>query len=172
MYARFECVFVPTVKMIANRIRHYSTGRWIFLMVVGIGCAGYILPSVAINLMWYPFDLTCAFLLFAGALFPIYGVFFPELIAYFSVRRYKNETDREGKYTVLFGDSIEVRQGNVRTILEYSDIVAITHLKYTYEMKKSKNSALFVDPNGFTKGTFEEFKQFLREKCPNLTIPE
>lgn len=172
MEARFECAFAPTVKMIANRIKHYSSGRWIILMVIGIGYAAYILPSVVVNLMWYPFDLTYALLLFAGVFFPVYGVLFPELNAYFSVRRYKKEIDKEGKYTVLFGDSIEVRQGNVRTILEYSDIVAVIHLKYTYELKKSKNSAVFLDPSSFTKGTFEEFKQFLRSKCPNLIIPD
>jgi hypothetical protein len=29
-----------------------------------------------------------------------------------------------------------------------------------------------IDPNCFTKGTYEEFKQFLREKCPDLKISD
>ena len=35
-----------------------------------------------------------------------------------------------------------------------------------------KNMMLFIAVDGFTKGTFSEFKQFLREKRPDLKIPE
>ena len=35
-----------------------------------------------------------------------------------------------------------------------------------------KNMMLFVAIDSFTKGTFSEFKQFLREKRPDLKIPE
>lgn len=57
-------------------------------------------------------------------------------------------------------------------ILDYSAITAVKRLKYTYELKLDKTRAVYIVPEGFTKGTFESFNQFLREKRPDLKIPE
>ena len=157
--------------MIANRNRHYHTGQWIFLMILGVGLGAYILPTALLALA-IQFDVLWAALLVLGVLYPLYGIFYPEVSAFFSVKRYRKDSDGEGLYKITFGDVIEVSNGNIRTIMEYRDLTAVVHLQYTYELKKNKRIALFVDPNGFTKGTFEEFKQFLRAKCPDLTIPE
>ena len=171
MEPQFVCEFVPTVKMIANRIRHYSTVRWIVIMILSIGLAAYILPT-SVRVLLFGFDPQWALYLLISILYPIYGVFFPEINAFFSVRRYKKETAGTGLYRVAFGDSIELSGGKARTILEYRDIAAVVHLKHTYELKQSSKSAVFLDPGCFTKGTFEEFKEFLRTKRPDLAIPE
>ena len=167
----FICEFQPTVKMLANRNRHYSTGLWILIMIVSFGVAAYVAPS-SIGVLLFGFDLQWAIFLLISILYPIYGVFFPEITAFFSLRRYKRETDGTGLYRVAFGDSIEITAGKARTILEYRDIVAVVHLKHTYELKQSPKSAVWLDTKGFTKGTFEEFKSFLRTKRPDLAIPE
>ena len=50
--------------------------------------------------------------------------------------------------------------------------VSVRPERYSYELIKSKNERIVVEPGSFTKGTFAEFKQFLRQKRPDLLIPE
>lgn len=168
MESVFECAFTPTIKMQANRIRKYSPGRCALLLILGIGVFLYVLPSV----IWFGFDMFWTSVFLFSLAYLLYCIFFPEINAYFSVKRFKKDTSGEGIYRIAFGDRIEVWQGNIRMTWEYGEINEVFRLKYTYELKKNKHMALFVDPNGFTKGTFSEFKQFLREKYPDLTIPE
>ena len=88
------------------------------------------------------------------------------------MRNYKKDTSGNSTYKIAFGEQIEVTQGTIKATWEYSDICEVYHLKHSYELVKSKRLGLIVDPNGFTKGSFDEFKQFLREKRPDLTVPE
>jgi hypothetical protein len=60
----------------------------------------------------------------------------------------------------------------VHLTIEYRKIVRVVRLKHSYLLMTSRRTGVLLDPNGFTKGTFEEFKQFLRQKRPDLTIPE
>ena len=138
-------------------------------MVVGL----YVIRSVLLPAIFYlsfGFDPQWAFFALVGVLFPIYGVFYCQIHAYFSVRNYKKDVGTNGKTIYRFGDEIDLQQGKVRTILDYSEITVVERLKYTYELKLDNRRALYVVPECFTKGTFEEFKQFLREKCPNIKI--
>ena len=41
-----------------------------------------------------------------------------------------------------------------------------------YALFNGKRTAVLIKPEGFTEGTFEEFKVFLREKCPGIKIAE
>ncbi len=164
----FECAFTPTIRMTANRIRHYSLVQYIVLLVIGIWCCQTALPAA----IWYRFDGVWALYALFAVAYLIYGFFMPEIHAYFSVRSFRKDTNGEGVYRIAFGDAIEVRQGNMRIILDYSEITSVSHLRFSYELKRNKKAAVVVDPEGFTKGTFEEFKQFLREKRPDLIIPE
>ena len=62
--------------------------------------------------------------------------------------------------------------GNVSTY-DYDQIEKIYSLKSSYTLIFAKNSGtLILSREGFTKGTFSEFKQFLRYKRPDLKIPE
>ena len=65
-----------------------------------------------------------------------------------------------------------MRHGGVTVRLDYAQIQRVLHLKYSYELIKRKNERIVVAPGSFTKGTFAEFKQFLRQKRPDLLIPE
>ena len=84
----FVCEFVPTVKMITNRIRHYNLVRWIILMAAGLFYMHNVLFP-AIFYLSYGFDPQWAFFALIGILFPIYSLFFCQITAYFSVRQYK-----------------------------------------------------------------------------------
>ena len=171
MEPAFVCEFVPTVKMITNRIRHYNLVRWIILIVIGLyGVKSILLP--AIFYLSYGFDPQWTFFALVGILLPIYSLFYCQIAAYFSVRQYKKAYGADGRSSYRFGETIEIQEGKVRMILDYGEITAVKRLKYTYELKLDKRRAVYVVPECFTKGTFEEFKQFLHTKCPNLTIPE
>ena len=60
----------------------------------------------------------------------------------------------------------------VHITVEYRKIVRVLRLKHSYVLMIGKRNGVMLDPKGFTKGAFEEFKHFLREKRPDLTIPE
>ena len=168
----FVCEFTPTVPMVAARIRKYSEARCALLLIMGIGLFGYVLFHAIMTLIYLDFPAIWIWpILFSLALL-LYGIFFPQINAYFAVRNYKKDTSGNGTYKISFGEKIEVTQGTLRSIWEYSDIQNVYHLKYSYELAKSKRLALCLDPDGFTKGNFAEFKQFLKEKRPDLSIPE
>lgn len=71
-----------------------------------------------------------------------------------------------------FGDAVEVHEGMVHLTVEYRKIVQVVRLKHSYALMTGKRTAVLITPEGFTKGSFGEFKQFLRMKCPDLVIPE
>ncbi len=73
---------------------------------------------------------------------------------------------------ITVDDTIELHEGMMHITIEYRKIQKILHLKHSYVLMLGKRNGVIIDPNGFTKGTFAEFKQLLREKCPNLLIPE
>jgi transcriptional regulator with XRE-family HTH domain len=83
------------------------------------------------------------------------------------------KTLERGIETVIaFGETIEIHEGMVHLTIEYRKSVREVRLKHSYMLMLGKHNGVLIDPNGFTKGSFEEFKGFLREKRPDLTIPE
>ena len=169
MESVFDCDFTPTVRKSANRIRKLSPGRTILMLVLGIGIFGYIMPITVITTILY--GVQPGWILFAlfSVAYLLYGIFMPEISGYFWVRRFKKECD---SYHISFGDCIEVRQGNVRVYWEYTDIKRVVRLKYYYELQKDKHMGIMLDPDTLTGGTFEEFMQFLRGKCPDAKLCE
>ena len=73
---------------------------------------------------------------------------------------------------IRFGDQIYVEDRDSTFNLEYRKIEKVIVLKYGLFLRYAEKAHMAIDPNCFTKGTFEEFKQFLREKRPDLKIPE
>ena len=172
MEPTFICEFTPTVSMVAARIRKYSKARWAFMLIAGIGLFVYILFSAVLDTIMYGFDRTWLRLLVFSLVLLLYGIYLPQINAFFSLRSYKKDVSGKGIYKIAFGDKIEIIQGTIRVAWEYSDISKIYHLKHSYDLVKTERLSLIVDPNGFTKGNFEDFKQFLREKRPDLAVPE
>ena len=74
--------------------------------------------------------------------------------------------------TYQFGDAIRVIYNGKTMELPYRKITLVDIFADHMVLGIQKNMMLFVAVDGFTKGTFSEFKQFLREKRPDLKIPE
>ena len=74
--------------------------------------------------------------------------------------------------TISFGDTIELEEGVTRLTVHYRNIRRVVRLKRSYVLLTSRRTGVMIREDGFTKGTFPEFKQFLREKRPDLNIPE
>ena len=110
-------------------------------------------------------------LLFMGSMFTLL-YFLPDYYAWSMARNTKKQNDGAIPETAItFGDAIEAHEGMVHINVEYRKIVRVVRLKHSYVLMLGKRNGIMLDSNGFTKGSFEEFKQFLREKCPELTVP-
>ena len=73
---------------------------------------------------------------------------------------------------VTFGDNIQIYEGKVHLTIDYRKVKRVIRLKHSYCLMTSRTTGVMLREDAFTKGSFEEFKQFLREKYPHLTIPE
>ena len=111
-------------------------------------------------------------LLFMGAVFTAL-YFIPDWFAWNSLRQAKKQYDGKIPETIVtLGDVIELREGMVQYTIEYQRIIRVVHLKRSYVLMIGKRNGVMLAPDGFSKGTFEECKQFLRGKRPDLLIPE
>ena len=71
----------------------------------------------------------------------------------------------------LFGDLILSNMGDQEGY-DYSRIRKVVSLKHSYVIYIDKRVSIPVTREGFTKGDFAAFKAFLKEKRPDLKIPE
>ena len=71
----------------------------------------------------------------------------------------------------LFGDLILSNMGDQEGY-DYSRIRKVVSLKHSYVIYIDKRISIPVTRDGFTKGDFESFKAFLKEKRPDLKIPK
>lgn len=95
------------------------------------------------------------------------------------LRMRKNEKKKQAFYNgrqpdeiVRFGERIEYEYENGSQNWEYFHLTQVCSLKYSYCLHFTDQSAIMLGRETFTKGTFDEFKQFLRKKRPDLKIPD
>ena len=169
MEYKFKCDFTPTVRKSASRIRKFSPGRTILMLILAVGIFAYIMRTAVVITLLYGVQLTWMMLALFSILYLLYGIFMPEISGYFWVRRFRKGCN---SYHISFGDNIEIRQDNVLVYWEYTEINQAVRLKYHYELLKDKHLGIMLDPGTLTGGTFEEFTEFLRQKRPDLTIPD
>ena len=99
--------------------------------------------------------------------------FLPQIYGFTTLRNAKKLNDGvQPEVVITFGDTIELREGMIHITVEYHKILRVIHLKHSYMLMIGKRNGVMLDPDGFTTGTFPEFKEFLREKRPDLQIPE
>lgn len=97
----------------------------------------------------------------------------PYLLAKMSMRSAIKENDGQLPETIItFGDKIELFEGMMHFTIEYRKIVGVRRLAHSYALMTGKRTAVLLRENAFSKGTFEEFKAFLREKYPDMYVPE
>lgn len=170
MEPKFEVRFISTYKMLAEFARKYGTGPKLPLVIVFWVLYGLSVIPVC-------FDATSestTVILFAGlGVIMLIVSFLPQWYARNAGRHAKKQNDGVVPETVVtFGETIEMHEGMVHLTIEYRKIVKVIRLKHSYMLMIGKRNGVMLDPDGFTKGSFEEFKQFLRVTRPDLHIPE
>ena len=168
MEPNFTCEFIPSARILAGRIRKYDRPRCVLMMGLGVALLGFMIFNIVASgvfLFWLGYFLfSLGFLAFC--------IFFPEVNGWLTARKFKKSKKSDGIYRIAFGESIEVSHNGKEASFDYDDILIVHHLKHSYELSILGKRSLIVEPNSFTKGTFEDFKKFLQAKCPSLTIPE
>ena len=71
---------------------------------------------------------------------------------------------------VQFGNSLSIQEGKFSMELDYSKIVKIYYLKYSYVLMFTNSNGIMVKYDRFTKGNFEDFKEFIKENCKKAKI--
>ena len=100
--------------------------------------------------------------------------FLPRLYAWSMIRNTKKQNDGILPETrVVFSEeNIQMFEGMVHLTIEYRKIRKAVRLKNGYALFNGKRTAVLLKPDGFAEGSFEDFKVFLREKCPGIKIAE
>ena len=71
---------------------------------------------------------------------------------------------------VQFGNNIFMQEGKFSMELDYSKIVKIYYLKYSYVLMFTNSNGIMVKYDSFTKGNLEDFKKFIKENCKKAKI--
>lgn len=170
MEPRFEIRYTTNQKILREFYRKIGTGpRYPTVIAELAFFAGLIFYSASRGILA---EVADTFTL-CGLVFLLL-FFLPWYISWNALRTSKRNNDGvipETRITVK-DDRIDVDEGCVHFTLEYRKFCRVVHLKHSYVLMMGRRSGLMIDPDGFTKGTFAEFKQFLREKRPDLNIPE
>lgn len=173
MEFQFENTTVPKRKMLAETTRRLQKIWWIILAV----CVGYMVymaysfvEGYRNNVIWVDYIFWFVFY-FA---FAVFALAMPSIAAERQLRAlHRRNLGQPVVVVKQFGDRIISNMPGSVLTLDYCNIRRVYSLKTCYVIRFVDNMAqLILSRDGFTKGTFEEFKQFLREKRPDLKIPE
>ena len=167
----FENRYYSRKNMMAEFGRKYAVGPR-FPALIGVWLL-YIIVLVPALVDRETFSDGFRWMLCIVGLVMLVNGFTPQIYASTTIRNAKKQNDGVQPETVItFGDTIELREGMIHITVEYRKIIRVVHLKHSYMLMIGKRNGVMLDPDGFSQGTFEGFKQFLREKRPDLKIPE
>ena len=142
-------------------------------IIIGV-CTIYLAGITALWWILDPAELPeILFMLFALIVVDAVGIFLPEWTVWNVMRQVKAQNGGvEPETVVTVGNTIEISAGITRSTIEFQRIIKVRRLKHSYVLLITKRSGILLRPGCFTKGTFEEFKQYLRRKRPDLVIPD
>ena len=169
MEPKFEIRYYTNQAMLAEFYRKVSLGPRppvvIFGILIYVYCLVMLYLADALN------PLPDSMILLPVLLVVVF--FMPDWVTWINLRRIRKQNDGAIPVTVVTaGDTLEMHEGMVHYTIEYRKLQKVIRLKHSYALMIGKRNGLILDPACFTKGTFAEFKQFLREKRPDLNIPE
>ena len=100
--------------------------------------------------------------------------FLPRFYAWSMIRNTKKLNDGVLPETrVVFSEeNIQMFEGMVHLTIEYRKIRKGVRLKNGYALFNGKRSAVLLKPENFREGSFRDFLDFIREKCPGIKIAE
>lgn len=165
----FENRFVSDFKTMAEFSRKYRVGP---RPAVFIACIAIYILMIIFSLVMGIWEEMLRIVILVGVLYTVTAVL-PYLHAMLTLNGVKKQNDGVMPETVVtFGDTIQIFEGMVHLTIEYHKVIRVVRLKHSYCLMTSKSTAVLLREDAFTKGTFEGFKQFLREKYPQMKIPE
>lgn len=171
MDMEFENRYYAGRKMMAEFGRKYAVGPRMPLLI-GFWVL-YLLSLIPALVAPENFSENYRGMLLVLGLVMLVNSFLPQIYAATSIRNAKKLNEGIQPETVItFGETIELHEGMIHITVEYRKILRVVHLKHSYLLMIGKRNAVMLDPEGFTCGTFETFKDFLRSKRPDLKIPE
>ena len=170
MEKRFENRYICDKKLLREFARKYSVGPRPISAVITVVLMVLTLPVFVMSIR-YGEDVS---MLVVGYLTLTLVQFLPRLYAWVMIRNTKKQNDGILPETrVVFSDeNIQMFEGMVHLTIEYRKIRKAVRLKNGYALFNGKRTAVLLKIEGFTEGNFEDFKVFLREKCPGIKIAE
>ncbi len=165
----FELCLTPNYKMTVEDLRKYGIGpkiptaivTWILLISLFV-----ISYTKGMLVKYWEIETVLAVVL-------LVAFFTPHYLTWFSFAKLKKKNDgRLPEAIVRFADSITCQIGEGIFAFDYADLVGVIHMRHSYKLQFTNRRGLLLDTDAFTKGTFSEFKKFIRQKRPDLVIPE
>ena len=173
MESQFENRFFSTHAMVAEYYRKVAMGFWLPMVILVVALTARLLLGLILVavLDGATMDMLGSFLMMAALCAAV--VFMPDWAVWNVLRRIRSQNGGVEPETVItVGDRVEVARGISHATIDFEKIVRVRRLKHSYLLMITKRDGIMVRPDSFTKGTFAEFKNFLREKRPDLNIPE
>jgi hypothetical protein len=166
----FENTYLSDKKMMREFFRKYSVGPRPVISIITCILMVIYLPVLVVGIMLRR-DVWMMAVMY---LVLIVIQFFPRLFAWSSMRNAKKQNDGVMPETrVVFTDeNIQMFEGMVHLTIEYRKITRAIRLKHSYALMTGKRSAVLIKPDCFTRGSLEELRRFLGEKCPGIQIAE
>ena len=166
METRFELEYCLTKKQYTEVYRRFSRRRMIWVVIAAIAGFYFLFRGILLQ----------SLLLIACGLFELFlairGVLLPWLRAG-KVMKQIQEFDGTpgGVGKTLFADEMIIDETPSETRkFPYEKITEIYVSDSLIVLTDIRKMGIIMSKHGFTKGTFEEFMDFIREKCPQLKL--
>ena len=169
MEVLFENVYTDSEEMMMelyHKASHTKRYAWLAIYLLLIVWYIYMIMSVNRPILW-------AGLMFLIA-YAVYLLYVPTINTkrYFKrMRQYHDGVVPQTK--VQFTEKqIIVENGRSGQTIPYDKLDKVTVLKHCIRLDAGKMAMVAIKPECFTKGNFEDFMHFLRERSPDLKITE
>lgn len=159
----FENRYRMTDQMIKEYARKVLCKRLIWLSALILAIS---LPMFSLTLLWKDYVMSAVYficLLIAAV---------ERVVALpLTVRQMKENTERmhggkEQETVVRFGEKISISEGEFYLAIEYSQIIKIHYLKHSCVLMFGKSNGIMLAYDGFAGASFDEFREFIMERCP------
>lgn len=156
--------------------RYFVTDKMLFeyickVLYKGLRTSAFIFSVIAGILLLFtlyqsPFVLSNIVKVFLLLILMLSIVIFAPIYALWQMKENSKRINNGQKHesVVKFGDNISISEGTFSLTLEYSQILKIYHLQYSYLLMFGKHNAIMLCPKHFTVGTFEDFETFIEQK--------
>jgi hypothetical protein len=117
-------------------------------------------------------DTSTIFRLIVCAIFLLFLNFLSQKYLFRLLKKTAKSIHNDQSYPTLvqFGNNIFMQEGKFSMELDYSKIVKIYYLKYSYVLMFTNSNGIMVKYDSFTEGNFEDFKEFIKENCKKAKI--